>query len=584
MASDPDHPESPAPAAPSERLESWKEIAAYLKRSVRTVHRWEKEEALPVRRHLHKKLGTVYAYKPEIDAWWASRGSQLEAEREPAETAPWLSVRITPVLLGVGLAAALIVVVVVWRSNSDIGLPPPERMMLAVLPFENLSGDPEQEYFSDGLTEEMITELSRLRPERLGVISRTSVMQYRQTTKTVQQIGRELGADYLLEGSVRREGERVRISAQLIQAGDQTHLWAESYDRSLSDILQLQQDVARDIATAIRLQLTAGRRAALATTRTVEPEAYEAYLKGRHFWSQRTVEGLLKARDYLEQSLAADPRFALAQADLAGVYSMMSYYGVLPPREAYLRAHEAALRAMEIDADLAAAHAVLATIRERLEWDWTGAEKSFRRAIELDPNYATAYHWYGLFLERMGRLEEAKVLMQQALRLDPVSVIINKNAADPFFYAGEYDRAIEQYQKTLELNPEFFVARLFLGFAYEQQGQLVDAIGEFQQAGAAHERPAALSALGHAYARAGRTADAISAQQELQGLESYVDPYHVAIVHVGLGDSDQACWWLEKAFEEKSEWLLYVKIDPRLQPLRDDPCLEDLVRRMNFPE
>lgn len=568
--------------AREERLESWKEIAAYLKRGVRTVHRWEKEESLPIHRHLHKKLGTVYAYKSEIDVWWQNRQPQLETQ--PEETQPsarrW---RLPATVLAIVLLG-LLATVAYWRwrtpeaTDSGSG-----RMMLAVLPFENLTGDSEQEYFSDGLTEEMITELGRLQPGRLGVIARTSVMQYKQTTRNAQQIGRDLGVDYLLEGGVRRESDRVRISAQLIRVSDQSHLWVESYDRPLGDILQLQRDVARNIAAAISLELPARKQVPLASAQTVKPEAYEAYLRGRHWWGKRTPEGLQKARTYLEQALKADPQFVLAQADLAGVYSMMSYYGVLPPQEAYLRAHETALRALEMDGNLAEAHAVLGTVKERLEWDWAAAEKAFQRATELNPNYATAYHWHGLFLERMSRLEEARALMHQALKLDPISPIINKNAADPFFYSGEYDRAIEQYQKTLELDPEFFPARLFLGFAYEQQGKFADAVAQFNQAKAADDRPAAQSALGHAYARTGRVAEARLIIEELERAKSYVDPYHVALIHVGLGEKDMALRWLEKAFEERSEWLLYVKIDPRLQPLRLHPRFQDLLRRMNFP-
>ncbi|NIV36182.1 MAG: tetratricopeptide repeat protein [Anaerolineae bacterium] len=565
-----------------DRLESWKEIASYLNRTVRTVRRWEKQEGLPVHRHLHKKLGTVYAYKAEIDTWWESRRARLENQPEQMDKVATRQIRRAAVLVlalvGILAAGAYLA----WNRNTAKSPALPAKVMLAVLPFENLSGNPDQEYFSDGLTEEMITELGRLRPERLGVIARTSVMQYKQTTRNTQQIGRDLGVDYLLEGGVRREGDRVRISAQLIQVSDQTHLWAESYDRPLRNILQLQRDVARNIAATIRLQLTSGQQAALASTPTVEPKAYEAYLRGRYFWGKRTPEGLQKALAYLEQALEADPRFALAQADLAGVYSMMSWYGVLPPREAYLRAHEAALRALEMDANLAEAHAVLATVKERLEWDWAGAEKAFRRAVKLNPNYPTAHHWYGLFLERMGQLEKAKAHMQQALKLDPISLIINKNAADPFFYAGEYDRAITQYQKTLELAPEFLPARLFMGFAYEQQGRLADAITQFEQARALGDRPAALGALGHAYARAGRVAEARHILEELGRLETYVDPYHVALIHVGLGEEDEAFRWLEKAFDERSEWLLHVKIDPRLKSLRSHPAFQNLLRRMNL--
>jgi len=563
-----------------DRLDSWKRIADYLNRTVRTVRRWEHDEGLPIHRHLHKKLGTVYAYKSEIDAWRETREPAADARPEQFGTNTGTPTRWIAGLLVLGLLV-LVAAILISRPTRQADTAVPGRLMLAVLPFENLSGDPEQEYFSDGFTEEMITELGRLDPKRLGVIARTSVMRYKHTGKSIGQIGRELGVNYILEGSVRRAGERVRINTQLIRVEDRTHLWAEGYEHRLSDILSMQLAVARRVAGAIELTLAPPEQASFAG-RSASTEAYEAFLKGRHFWAKRTPEGLLKAREHLEQAVAADPRFALAHANLAGVYSMMSYYGVLPPREAFLHAEEAALRAIELSPSLAPAHAVLATVMERWHWDWSAAEAAFRRALELDPNYATGYHWYGLFLERMGRVDDARAIMHQALQLDPVSLIINKNVADPYFYAGEYDRAIEQYRRALELDPDFGNALLFLGYALEQHHRPAEAIAAFERAHEADEQPAALAALGHVYAQAGNADQARRILVELEQSDAYVDPYHMAVIHVGLAEPDPAFEWLERAFETRSEWLLNIKVDPRLHPIRTDSRFHALLRRMDL--
>jgi TolB-like protein/tetratricopeptide (TPR) repeat protein len=565
-----------------ERLETWKRIANHLNRTVRTARRWEKLEGLPVHRHQHRKSGTVFAYRFELDAWSASRESQSEPSRQTAGAGSRRGVRHwSLVLLAFVLSATAIGL---WRYVVPPGKTVPDRAMLAVLPFDDLGTDPDQEYFSDGMTEQIIAELGQLRPDLLGVIARTSVMQYKQSTKSARRIGSELGVDYLLEGSVRREGPRVRVTVQLVSVDDETQLWSANYDRQLGAILSLQADIARSVAQAIHLKLVSGPMPDRVSARLTDPDAYEAYLKGRFFWGKRTPDALRKARDLLERAVQLDPELAAAHADLAGVLSMLPYYGVLAAPEAYIRAQAAVFRALEIDPDLASAHAVLGTVRERLERDWAGADESFRRAIELDPNFATGYHWYGLFLERMGRLEEAEYAMAKALELDPVSIIINKNAADPHFYSGDHDRAIEQYRNTLEMNPDFTEARLFLGLSLEQKSRLIEAIAEFRRAGARIERPAVLGALGHAYARAGRIADARFVLDELTRSERYVDPYHIAVIHVGLDDHDHAFQWLDDAMDQSSEWLLHVRIDPRLRPLHADPRYRELLQRMNLAD
>jgi TolB-like protein/lipoprotein NlpI len=452
------------------------------------------------------------------------------------------------------------------------------KLMLAVLPFENLNGD-DQAYLSDGLTDELITELGRLRPEQLGVIARTSVMAYKQTRRSAGEIGQELGVDYLLEGTVRRERDLLRITAQLVDVRGQTPIWTERYDRELREVLRLQGEVAKDVASAIRLRLAPAQRAER-RDRRIEPAAYEAYLKGRHFWSRRSQEGLRSAIAYLEQAVETDPGFALAYADLADVHAMSAYYGMKSQRQAGSEARRNAIKALKLDEGLAEAHTVLAQLDEH-DWDWRESERGFLRALDLNPNYARAYHLYGLFLERRGRVEEAKAIMQRALKLDPVSLIINKNAADPFYFSGEYDRAIEQYKRTLELDSDFVPARLFLGFCYEQKGLLQEAVAQFQRGASLDDDPKSLAALGHAYARSRNPLEARSVLTQLmKASDRYVDPYHIAVIHAGLDEKEDAFTWLESALREKSPWLLYVRVDPRLRSLRGDRRYGDLLRRM----
>jgi TolB-like protein len=395
------------------------------------VHRWEKEEGLPVHRHQHKRRGSVYAFRQEIDTWWEARRVQLESN--PAQSPAPHEPRQNLVLLGVVFTA--VAALVAWSYLTRAAILgerfADRKLMLAVLPFENLNGD-DQAYLSDGLTDELITELGRLRPEQLGVIARTSVMAYKQTRRSAREIGQELGVDYLLEGTVRRERDLLRITAQLIDVRSQTPIWTERYDRELREVLRLQGEVAKDVASAIRLRLAPAQRAER-RDRRIEPAAYEAYLKGRHFWSRRSQEGLRSAIAYLEQAVETDPGFALAYADLADVHAMSAYYGMKSQRQAGSEARRNAIKALKLDEGLAEAHTVLAQLDEH-DWDWRESERGFLRALDLNPNYARAYHLYGLFLERRGRVEEAKAIMQRALKLDPVSLIINKNAADPFYF------------------------------------------------------------------------------------------------------------------------------------------------------
>jgi TolB-like protein/tetratricopeptide (TPR) repeat protein len=529
-------------------LDSWKEIAAYLNRTVRTAQRWEVKEHLPVRRHLHDRLGTVYAYASELDAWWKQRQPQLESTDRPD--------------------------------------PLQDRVCLAVLPFENLSGDPDQEYFSDGLTEEMITQLGRLDPQRLGVIARTSVMPYRNTAKGIDCIARELGVDYVIEGSARRSADRVRITAQLIRARDQTHLLAETYERSTSDILSIQTEFAERVAQSFTIDLLSGGRLHAAPLPAMNPDAHEAYLKGRFWFNKRTEEGFLKAINHFRRAIEIDPQYAVAHAGLAEVFVVVGLYGMLPPKETYERAKAAAKSALQLDARIAEAHAALGFAKLRYEWDWKGAEADHLRAIELDANYATAHLWYGLFLAAMERFDEALAELKHARQIDPLAMATNAHLGWVLYLSRQYEQAAEQLGNSLEIEPNFPLARFFLGFAYEQQGRYTDAIGEFEKASQlTGGHPGALAGLGHAHALAGNRAEA---QEYLARLERdagrrYVSPYFIALVHVGLGDTDEAFRWLDTACEHRSDWLVHLKIEPALDPLRSDPRFDELVRRVGLP-
>jgi TolB-like protein len=320
------------------------------------------------------------------------------------------------------------------------------KIMLAVLPFENLSGDPEQEFFSDGMTEEMIAQLGRLQPRKLGVIARTSVMQFKNTDKRIDRIGRELGVDFLLEGSVRRAAERVRITAQLIQVSDQTHLWAESYERNASDVFAIQKEVAESVAGSLAIELLPAEARPIDTP-AANLQAHEAYLRGRFFWNKRTKNGLMTAIKHFEQAIEEDPEFAPAYVGLADSYNMLAAWDLVPPQEAFPKAIVAATKALEIDETLAEAQISLALTRFFYDWDWDGAEQGFQRALELNPNYAQGHQWYGLFLVSLGRGQEAVVEAEHARELDPLSLIINAMTGYVFHYVREYDQVIEQCQR-----------------------------------------------------------------------------------------------------------------------------------------
>jgi TolB-like protein/Tfp pilus assembly protein PilF len=472
----------------------------------------------------------------------------------------------------------------VEESQAPQGLCVSGRVMLAVLPFENLGGKEKYDYFSDGLTEEMITHVARLNPQRLGVIARTSAMQYRSTDRSARQIGRELGVSYVLEGSVRRAGSRIRVATQLIQVSDETHLWAESYEMNLGDILTLQSEVAQAVAREIRVKLAPQEQERLASAGAINPEAFEAYLKGRYLLNRRTLEALQNSVRYFERAIQHDPHYAVGYAGLADSYLTLQDFGYLPAREATTKAKAVAGKALRMDETLAEAHTSLGHAYFH-EFNWLAAEREFERAIELNPNYVMAHFYYANFLIAVGRVDEAIAEARCAQALDPVSLPAGTNLSNMFYHAGRYQEAVEQSLKVLEIDPTFYRAHDDLGRAYEQQGEHQQAIAAFQKALASSGRSSAyLAQLAHAYAVVGKRSEAMKLLQELKQVSKkrYVSPYAFALVFAGLGNKTQAFSWLERAYTARDGALPFLKVNPRFAPLHSDPRFCKLLRRIGL--
>lgn len=455
---------------------------------------------------------------------------------------------------------------------------------IAVLPLLNLSADPAQDYFAEGLTEELITELAKV--SRLRVISRTSAMHFKGTRKTLPEIARELGVDAVVEGAVARVGNRVRISAQLIDARTDLHLWAQSYEGDLSDILRLQEKVALAVANEIKVKLTPQEEARVGHARSLNPEAHELYLRGRYHWDKRTEEGLKKSIDYFQQAVEKDPTYALAYSGLADSYNMLGLWGDLPQMESAPKAKAAAIRALEIDDQLAEAHASVAWTKFAFEWDWSGAERELQRSIELNPSYATAHRWLANCLTQQGRHEEALKAIKRGHQLDPVSLITNSVLAFTSYMARHYDKAIEEEWRTLELDDQFAPAHWVLGMALEQKGQLRDAISEFQKATALDVHPIYMAALGHAYGMTGQREQGLAILHNLAKIseEKNVAWNEVAIVFMGVEEKEKALATLDIACKRHDSQLNWLKAEPRLDALRSDPHFAELLRRMNLPQ
>ncbi len=480
-------------------------------------------------------------------------------------------------LTGVIAAALVIAGYFGWRSLNKVAAPV-SRVMVAVLPFENLSGDADQDYFSDGMTEEMIAQLGRLYPQSLGVIARTSAMTYKGVNKDIARIGRELGVDFVVEGSLRREQNRVRITAQLIQVSDQTHLWSESYDRSAGDALKVQSEVADRIAHALAIQLLAGKGSDSPHSASVE--AVDAYLRGRYLWNKGGAENIGRSVEYFNHAIEQDPNYAAAFAGLADSYRLLGMYYVMLPAEAYPKAREAAVRAIKLDPDNADAYVSLGSIKFRYEWKREDAERDFQRALEINPSLGMAHHDYAWFLVAMGRFDEGIDQIKLARRLDPLSPLANSDVGWVYLMARRYDDAIEQINRTLELEPTFGSALACLERAYTLKGQSREALETMlKQMGddgaSLRDRDPAQSMKLLYRKRLERTLGAMKT-----GLAS---PYNTATICMAAGERSQAIAFLERAYNERDPMLVAANADPMFDGLRADPRFANLLRRLDFP-
>jgi TolB-like protein/DNA-binding winged helix-turn-helix (wHTH) protein/Tfp pilus assembly protein PilF len=460
------------------------------------------------------------------------------------------------------------------------------RIMLAVLPFKNLTGDPEQEYFADGLTEELITQLGQLHPEQLGVISRTSVMCYKQGDKRLDQIARELSVQYVLEGSFRRTTDRVRITAQLIQAKDQTHIWAKDYDRRPEDVLAVQDDVALAVAREIQLRLTPRQQNYLARAHTVDPAAHDDYLRGRYFWNKRTEDAFHKAIEFFDRAIARDPNYAPAYAGLADSYLLLGGYGLTSQDEEMPEAKAAAQKALALDDQLAEAYTSLGLISLLYEWNWAEGEKDLKRAIQLDPNYSVAHEYYGDgYLWLVGKTDQAIAELRTAHELDPLSPIIATDFAKRLCEAHQYDEGMALFRRTLELDPDFAQAHYELSIVYERRKMYPEAIAEIKKITSWEDLGLTEAELGLVYARQGDRRQARRILEKLRSLSlhQYAEPADFAKIYVAMGESELAIKWLQIAYEQHSPVMLSLRRDPDFDSIRSDPRFQDLVLGVGPP-
>ena len=534
---------------------------------------------------LRQALGDT-AGKPEYFETIPGRGFRFiakitagaSARRPQFDFRSWRRGRLALAMGLAGLLAAAGFVAIKW---------PRGRIKLAVLPFNNLSGKPEDEHLSDGMTDELITRLGRVQPARLGVIAATSVWPFKHPRESIQQIGRKLGVDYVVEGSLSHEASQVRISAKLILVGDETQLWTDSYDRPDKDMLAIESEVAENIARTLPLKLPSSERERLAIQDTTSAQAHEAYLRGRYYWNKRSPEGLLKSIEYYDKAIAIEPNYAAAYAGKAETYDALSFYGISLPADSYGKARVAAMKAIEIDDTLAEAHAALAQVLFNYDYDWKAADVEFLRAINLNQNYAAAHDEYSLYLASIGNEKKGLAEIQRAYELDPLNPVFGVNWSLQYFYARKYDEAIAQCKETLNDYPNFALGHFHLGRAYQAKGLNAQAIEEFRRANQLEPGfPLFLAILGSAYGVAGQPAEAQKIIDQLKdaATKQYVSPVMIALVYAGMDDRKQALDWAEKSYEEHAPLLTRIKMDPLLDRLRSEPRFQALLRHVGPPQ
>lgn len=520
------------------------------------------------------------------------RGYRFVADVRKSVTEPDTLVELTPrkrSIRNVVLVSLIIAGVIllgyftytrIWtRKSTQTG-----KIVLLVLPFENPSGNPEEQFFSDGMTEEMITELANLQPDRLRVIARTSAVRAKSSGKSIDQFAHELGADYVLESSVYRVNDRVRINTRLFKATDQSPLWAQAYDRELHDVLALQDEIARSISQEIALQLNAANKPV--TVRPIDPEAHEAYLKGLYFFDKLTEPAMKTSIEYFQRAIEKEPGYAAPYARMARAYGLLGNFNSLRPEDAYPKEKEAALKALEIDGRLAEARAALGWAKLFYDRDWDGAREEFQKAVDLNPNLASAHQAYATYFVCMGQFDRGEAEILKAQELDPINLNIKADVGWNRFFARRTDEAIAQLKQVVQMDPNFSIAHTFLAHAYVQKGMFDEAIREAQKAvelldGSEHR----LGNLGDAYARAGRKEDAqsILARLKKASRDHYISPYQTGLIYASLGQPDEALEWLERAYNDRFWMMAFLKVDPRWDSLRSNPRFIDILRRTGLP-
>jgi len=517
------------------------------------------------------------------------QGMKRTEDVSPDEVLPsWSPRKFAAFIVMIAMLAASLLVFELLRSQSKprgaLDLP---GKSIAVLPFENLSRDPDNAYFTEGIQDEILARLAKIAD--LKVISRTSTQRYKSSPDDLPQIAKRLGVSSILEGSVQKTGDRVRVTVQLINAASDAHLWAETYDRNLTDVFAAESDIAKMIADTLRAKLSGSEQQAIAVRPTQNAEAHQLYLRGRYFWNKRTGADLKKAIDYFNQAIGKDPNYALAFAGLADAYVLLSAYAEASPKESLPQAKAAALKALELDSTLGEAHATLANALIAYDLNFAEANQEFERAIELNPNYATAHQWYAeTGLVPLGQFEKAVAEVKRALELDPLSLVINADVGTTLTNARRYDQAIEQLRETVEMDPSFYYAHWTLGNALELKGLTEEAIAEYKEAIALNDDPLPRALLGHLYAKIGRKNEALAILKQVRELresskQRYVSPYNLALIHIGLGQKDEALQLLEETYQDRDGYdIAFIKVEPLLDPLRGDPRFETLVQKV-FP-
>ena len=590
---EPSYETPPVEKTSAKRLDSWKEIAAYLKRDVTTVQRWEKREGMPIHRHLHDKRGSVYALTEELDNWIQSRRASVDEPEKQIETetpqpVPILADSATPRRTRIWFALSAVLCIclagaawLAFRHRAAV-TPEPGIHSLAVLPLRNISGDPAQEYLADGITEALIGRLANIHD--LRVISHTSVLRFKNPQQSIPEISKTLNVDAVVEGSVEKEGDRIRVTVQLIRGATDRHFWSETYDREMRDALTLESALAQSIAERVEVTITGEEHQRLSSAHPVAPEVYESYLKGRFALRQGNRAGDEQSIRDFGDALNRDAMFAPAYLGLAEAYTMLGTVSAgVPPQATRPKVAAFARKALAIDPGMVKAHVVLANVLQE-EWHWAEAEAEYRRALELNPNSAEAYQWFALWLVCQGRTDEAVTAIQRARSLDPVGVT-GGDVAWILFQAHRYGDSIRESSSALAIQPDNVMDLTCLGFALIADKRPADAIPGLERAVSLSGSPAATGILIRAYAHAGRRGDALKLLAELKRRRAagYIPAAAFVNAYLGLGDNEQAFYWLEQAYKEQSNILQFLKSHPYFDAIRGDPRFADLVRRVGLP-